>query len=149
MGWTHGGALPQTIVSEDKLSGSYSARLADSSGDCNGGVPAGSAWIERTFTVPPSGFSALRIHCRIVSEDYFDGDKFDRLEIYVNGDRKMMDGDLDVQGCDPGPKYGNWEYYDVVLAPYLGTNITLQIKNVSTDGWFRTWTYVDDIQFVP
>ncbi len=38
MGWTHGGALPQTIVSEDKLSGSYSARLGDSSGDCNGGA---------------------------------------------------------------------------------------------------------------
>jgi hypothetical protein len=33
---------------------------------------------------------------------------------------------------------------------YQGTNITLRLENISAyDNWYNTWTYVDDIQFVP
>jgi oligopeptide transport system substrate-binding protein len=149
-GWSHGGSLPQAIVSEDWHTGASAARLGNPTYDCEGGVPVGSAWLERTISVPSSGVSSLRVYYRIVSEDLFDNEKYDRFEILVNGAVRLRDGNVELPyGCAPDPHVGPWKSFSVDVTGYSGQNITLRLQNVTADTWFNTWTYVDDIEFVP
>jgi hypothetical protein len=157
-GWTHGGQLARSISMEDTHSGSYAALLGNPAYPCDGGVPLGSAWLQRTFMVPSSGVSTLRIWYRIWSEDTLAADQFDRFEIWVNGSFAFRDGnDSGIFGCDNDPQSDGWEYYDVDVTDLTGTNITLRLENWNWSydptspgyDWFNTWTYVDDIQLLP
>jgi hypothetical protein len=141
--------------------------LGDPAYPCEGGVPVGSAWIEQTFAVPSSGVTTLGIWYRIWSEDYVDEedeDRFDRFEIYLNGEQQHQDGNMtDTWGCPehPGdpryPQSEGWEYFPVDLSGYAGQNVTLRLENWNwapglSPGdydYFNTWTYVDDIQLLP
>jgi hypothetical protein len=156
IGWAHGGALRQAIITNDGWSGphsgSYAARLGDPSYACNGGVPLGTAWIERTITVPSSGVSELEVYYKIYTEDKLsDPTKYDRFEIRVNGAVELRDGiATDPFGCDTPPRTTGWRVFSFDVTGYQGTNITLRLENISAyDNWYNTWTYVDDIQFVP
>jgi hypothetical protein len=154
-GWAHGGALSQAIISNDGWSGphsgSYAARLGDPSYACNGGVPLGTAWIERTIAVPSRGVSTLQIHYNIYSQDKLSDPKYDRFEIWVEGSLEWMDGILtDPYGCGTAPRTTGWRVFNFDVTGYQGTSITLRLQNVSGfDNWYNTWTYVDDIQLLP
>jgi len=75
------------------------------------------------------------------------GDSFD---FYLNGSliwRDNYDNFPDPSpGCDSRQDLGwKWSTYD--LAPFQGQEITLRFENVTrVDGWYNTWTYVDDVQ---
>jgi hypothetical protein len=150
-GWSHGGELSQSVTTADRHSGTSAALLGNPAYPCNDGVPLGSAWAQRTISVPASGYTKLRVWYRIFSQDKFVDENYDRFQIVVNGSVVKMDGNQTVvYGCTNPAQSQGWEYFDVNVAPYAGRNITLRLENWSAfDRWYNTWTYVDDIQFVP
>ncbi len=157
VGWAHGGVLPQSIISNDGWSGPHSgafaARLGSPSYGCAGGVPMGTAWVEQTITVPRTGVSKLRIWYKIYSQDYFTPPyDFDMFRVLIGGTVVHRDGNEGAfdENCGMAPITEGWEYVDLSVTAYQGQNITLRLENVSAgDQWYNTWTYVDDIQFVP
>jgi hypothetical protein len=155
-GWTHGGELPQSISTADTHSGSYAALLGSPAYPCEGPIPLGRAWIQGTISVP-SGATDLRVWYRIWSQDQLAGALFDRFEIWLNGSLELRDGDPDDEyGCEYPPQ-SVWEYYDIDVAAYAGQNVTLRLENwnwADEPLWpdadiYNTWTYVDDIEFLP
>jgi hypothetical protein len=157
-GWTHGGELAQSISMEETHSGTYAALLGNPAYPCEGGVPLGSAWIERTFSIPSSGVSTLRIWYLVWSEDKLVEDDFDRFEVWIDDSLALRDGnDGDVFGCDEEPQTDGWEVVNINVEDYAGQRITLRLENWNSFpdtqppgyDWFNTWTYVDDIQLLP
>ncbi len=150
-GWQHGGELAQSISTADVYEGTYAARLGSPSYACTSGVPVGSAWLEKTISIPDEWVSTLRIYYRIWSEDKLDGDLYDRFQILMNGTRLMADGNqTGIFDCTNPPQSAGWEYFDIDVLAYRGLDITLRLENLSTpDGWYNTWTYVDAIKFLP
>jgi hypothetical protein len=49
---------------------------------------------------------------------------------------------------DIGPWDSGWRQGTVQLTRYAGQTVTVRFANVMTnaDGWYNTWTYVDDIR---
>ena len=91
----------------------------------------------------------------MVSFDKWRDDDFDRFEIWVGSTRVLNEGhktdDPNEYGCFlDGPWTDGWEEFPLDLTPYLGQNITLRFVNkLYPDRTYNTWTYVDDIQFLP
>jgi hypothetical protein len=149
--WAHGGVLPQTVTGDDARSGSLAVRLGDPTFACRGGVPIGSAWMQRTISIPVSGVSTMRVHYKILSEDKFAGAGYDRFQILLNGAVVMLDGNqTSIYNCDYPPQSAGWEHFDLEVTPHSGQNITLRLENWNDfDQWYNTWTYVDDIELLP
>ena len=75
---------------------------------------------------------------------------FDALRI--NGALKWRDAKTSGSyGCAPQHETDlGWRQGEINLAPYRGQRITIRFENRSQpDGWYNTWTFVDDVVFTP
>lgn len=152
-GWTHGGELDQSVTPGNPYSGDFSALLGDPDYDCEGNVPVGSAWVEQTVFVPSYlGAPTLSFRYNILTQDrnpYLD-DEFDRFDVRVDNTLVFADAKkTGSYGCelDPGEWDLHWQLGQVDLGAYSGQTITIRFENGSRpDGWFNTWTYLDDVR---
>ena len=154
-GWTHGGELPRTITSANPHSGNFSALLGNPGYKCENGVPVGSAWIQQTFLVPHTAAPRLSFWYNIWTQDknpYRNYD-FDVFEVKINATVVLMDARITgTYGCNlPVAQQDlGWRVKEVSLNDYRGQRVTIRFRNLSyPDGWFNTWTYVDDVRFMP
>jgi Tol biopolymer transport system component len=142
--WSHGGELNQQIVTTMAKSGRYSALLGDPTYDCWNRVPLGRAWVSQRFTVPRSP-ATLSFWYRLYSQDQLSNDSFDA---YINGVRILHDGNTTpTYGCNQPVYDSGWIQFTYDLSMHEGQSIELRFENVTReDGWFNTWTYVDEVQ---
>jgi hypothetical protein len=154
-GWTHGGELPQTVTSTNPHSGNFSALLGNPGYKCEKGVPVGSAWIQQAFLVPHTAAPRLSFWYNIWTQDknpYRTYD-FDIFDVKINDTVVLTDARITgTYGCDlPVVQQDlGWRVKEVSLDQYRGRRITIRFRNLSfPDGWFNTWTYVDDVRFMP
>jgi len=154
-GWTHGGELPQTITSTSPHSGYFSALLGDPAHKCEKGVPVGSAWMQQVFLVPHTAAPRLTFWYNIWTQDknpYLSND-FDSFDVKINDALVFRDAKITgTYGCNlPAAQQDlGWRVKEVSLEEYRGRQITIRFENRSyPDGWFNTWTYVDDVRFIP
>jgi hypothetical protein len=73
-------------------------------------------------------------------------------DVYINDDPNPILQDnynnfpKPAPGCDSRQDLG-WKPFTHDLTPFKGQEITLRFENVTRiDGWYNTWTYVDDVQ---
>lgn len=154
-GWTHGGELAQTIASTNPYSGSFSALLGDPDYVCQNGVPVGSAWMEQSFYVPRTNNPKLYFFFRLITEDinpYLE-ERFDSFDVRIDGDLVFREAkETGAYGCGPQEKkdFGWQSSEEIDLSAYRGQEITIRFENRNWgDRWYNTYTYVDDVRFVP
>jgi hypothetical protein len=153
-GWTHGGELAQTITSTNHHSGTFSALLGDPDYVCQNRVPVGSAWVEQTFYVPRTDDPRLLFQYNIVTQDInpYLSDEFDSFDVKINGSLKFRDARrTGTYGCAPQEEEDlGWQHGEINLGDYRGQLITIRFENWNRpDGWYNTWTFVDDVQLMP
>ena len=151
-GWTHGGELPQTVLSTNPHMGSFSALLGDPAYECENGVPVGSAWVEQAFFVPHTISPTLSFWYNIFTQDRnpFLDDEFDSFDVRIDGNLVFRDAKKKgTYGCAPGVEQDlGWQSGEIDLSRYRGRRVVIRFENRSSpDGWFNTWTFVDDVQF--
>jgi len=150
--WESAGDLGTQLVSGGlPRSGNYAVLLGDPKYDSAGGCPVGDARLAQLIDVPSLGHPTLRVWYRIWSEDTLDYDYFaidvaDRTGAYR--DRLHRDG------CTlwTGSLWSSgWREAIVSLDNYRGQTVRIELVNAltNTDGWYNTWTYVDDIRLDP
>jgi len=159
-GWISDGELTQTITSTVYYSGDFSALLGDPGYVCQNGVPVGSAWmeIEDGLLVPYTAHPRLSFQYKYVTQDtnpYLE-DKFDSFDV------RIIVGDKNVEafrfarttgryGCAPQEREDfGWQRGEIDLRDYCGQSVRIRFENRNRpDKWFNTWTFVDDVRFVP
>ncbi len=126
------------------------------------GVPLGAATIEQSFTVPnvPDGVGVkLEFNYVIYTQDGGASPQLDRFEVYVDqgsGNQLVYsDGRADKSvSCQnwyrlPG---SGWQTGSIdLISPidYRGGTIKISFQNWNrVDGWFNTFTYLDDVELV-
>ena len=153
-GWTHGGELSSIVTTALPYLGNFSARLGNPNYVCEGDVPVGSAWIEQTVFVPSIPSPELSFRYRIFTYDVNEthGNKYDLFDVKINNSLKFRDANTNPNNvtCD-FERDLEWRYGTVSLdqrgKPYT---ITIRFENWNRpDGWFNTWTYIDDVQINP
>lgn len=150
-GWTHGGQLARSISATVARSGTHSALLGDPDYDCRGGVPVGSAWISQIITVPAGGRPTLSFWYRVFSQDRLSDTKYDSFDVHLNETLILRTGNTTTTyGCDQPTTDTGWQFFTHDLSAYRGQTVELRFENASRpDGWYNTWTYVDDVQLTP
>jgi hypothetical protein len=149
-GWLEGGTLARDIVGGgQQRSGKYAALLGSPYYNNRGGCPVGEASIQQVIDIPTQGHPTLRFWYRICSYDLKEFDYFAAyVSIWPDGPRNRVwiDGrdswDTNLWCCP------TWREGVVPLDEYLGRTITVTFANVMTneDGWYNTWTVVDDVR---
>jgi len=100
--------------------------------------------------ISSSGQPQLRFWYNIYSYDTLDFDYF-AVTVTVNGSgetrRVWFDGRIQ---WDANVWSSGWHEAAIPLDRYLGQTVTLRFINAMTndDGWYNTWTYVDDVTVV-
>lgn len=165
--------LPSSVIGQSTdlavPLGRYSALLGRPDYPCNAsGVPLGYAAVEQTYSVPRVSRSVvLRFKYIVWSQDASTLDAYDRFEVYVTpqdgaATQVFADGNMVSQGlgCNvwrrvPGPENprngqtAGWAEATVDLSPYKGQTVTFSFRNYSRyDGWYNTYTYLDDVRVV-
>lgn len=149
--------------------GTYSALLGRADYPCNAaGVPLGHAAVEQTYAVPQSSqHVTLRFKYIVWSQDASTSGQYDRFEVFVtpqSGAASLVffDGNMVNQGlgCNvwrrvPGPENPRngqttgWAEAVVNLDAYKGQTVTFSYRNYSRyDGWYNTYTYLDNVRVV-
>jgi bacillopeptidase F (M6 metalloprotease family) len=116
--------------------------------------------LDQAVTLPLKSNVLLEFKYIIYSQDASTGDQYDRFEVYVNDQLVFHDGnqvnsglDCDVWWRVPSPQNpGNngevsgWATGTVNLSAYAGQTVRLSFRNYSRfDGWYNTYTYLDDV----
>jgi uncharacterized repeat protein (TIGR01451 family) len=151
--WAYGGKLDHIVQRAPVYEGSHAAELGSGRYACRNGVPVGSAWISQAFTVPPCYDPSrpkptLSFKYAIFSQDILRGDRWDSFDVYISDTLILRDGNdkWEEARCDTVWNSG-WRSHSEDLSAYKGQNIEVTFRNVSrVDGWFNTWTYVDNVQ---
>jgi hypothetical protein len=146
--WLASGLLGRQIVSGGlPRTGRYAALLGEPRYDSSGHCPVGQAIISQTIDVGDDGHPTLRLWYRIWSYDTIDYDFFAiavllpatqrRERVYQDG-CTLWTGNLWSSG---------WREAVISLDNYRGQTISIELANAMTnaDGWYNTWTYVDDV----
>jgi len=175
LGWALvDGELPAAYIEKastadpDIPDGQYSLLLGSTEYPCSpSGVPLGFAEVRQSFTVPEASEGqsiGLGFHYVIYSQDVSTRPTYDRFEVTINdnptpaySDGNMVNAGL---GCNvwqrvPGPqnsrdgKTSGWARGYIDLGDYQGQTIILSFKNHNRyDGWYNTYTYLDNIEIV-
>jgi hypothetical protein len=148
-GWQDSGRLTRDVTREQAHSGSFAALLGNPNYNSRGGCPVGEATVYQVMDVPHSGHPTLRFWYLIQSYDLID---FDYFAAYVSlwpdgpSERVWLDGS--VHWISENLWSSGWRVAVVSLDAYLGRTITIRLSNVMTnaDGWYNTWTIVDDVE---
>ena len=149
-GWQAAGDLPVAVVSSVRHSGEHAVLLGDPDYDIWGGCPVGEAAIEQFIRVPRQGHPRLWLWYRVVTYDTY---QFDHFAIEI---KRWPSGEPDVPllvgglgfGWTPGSVQDLlWQEADISLDGYRGEMIRVRLYNAMTnaDGYYNTWTYVDDV----
>jgi hypothetical protein len=147
-GWRTQGTLARAVVSDLVRSGNYAALLGSPAYNSWGGCPVGQSVIYQIIEVPSTGRTTLRAWYRIYS---YDTQQFDYFAIdvapYLGGpsDRLWVDGAF---YWSPGNLWNSgWREAVITLDNYRGQTIAVRLINAMTndDGYYNTWTYVDDV----
>lgn len=139
------------VVGNAVLLGSTNAYPCD-------GVPVGFASTSQPLQVPAGAPITLTFDYIIHSLDASPSGTYDRFEVYVNDTVVFADGNLVNQGLScsnwwrvPGPdnqrggRTSGWAAGKVSLAGYAG-QVTISFRNYNrVDGWYNTYTYVDNV----
>jgi len=151
--WSHGGELSQTITSINPHSGAFSALLGDPKYRCERGVPVGSAWMEQTVLVPSTASPELVFWYNIFTQDRnrYLVNTYDSFDVKINGLRVFRDMNMTgTYGCNSPTIDLYWRQRIIALSSYAGASITIRFENRNnSNGWYNTWTYVDDVQVAP
>ncbi len=146
-GWREDGALPRDVVSVPERTG-YVALLGNPNYNNAGGSPVGEAAIEQTIDIPQTGNVFLRFFYRIYSYDTL---QFDYFAVYTipwpfgPTKREFFDGRISWNDLLWS---SGWKEVIIPLNAYRGTTVTIRFSNAMTneDGWYNTWTYVDNVR---
>ena len=150
--WAQEGNLGSQIVSGGlPRTGRYAALMGDPRYDSAGGCPIGETRLVQVVDVPRLGHPALHVWYRIWSEDTID---FDYFAIYIADSGGSHRDRLHRDGCTlwTGNLWSSgWREAIVSLDNYRGQTVRIELVNAMTngDGWYNTWTYVDDIRLDP
>ncbi|MGD2165247.1 MAG: hypothetical protein PVH50_06940 [Anaerolineae bacterium] len=153
--WSFGGdasGLQPRVVTSPHWGGTYAAVLGQENAPCEPGQGGlvGRSWLYQDIRVPDTGSPQLSLYYRILTYDKMNADKFDRVEIYINGTLLTRLGDTGDYGCDAGVSDLGWRQFVHDLTPYRGQTVRLRLVNVThPDDWFGTWTYVDEVGVTP
>ena len=153
-GWTHEGELAQSIASTTPFAGSFSALLGNPAYVCQSGVPIGSAWMDQSPFVPNTITPTLVFRYRIFTQDInsFLNDQFDSFDVRINGVLRFRDAKVTgAYGCAPQvPIDLGWRLGEIDLSAYRGQQISIRFENRNQpDGWYNTWTFVDEVWITP
>jgi hypothetical protein len=149
--WNVAGNLPKRVVANEHRSPPFAALLGDPSYDNMGGAPVGYAAIYQIIDLPYDGNPELRFSYRLQSYDTIQFDYF-TLEIaeWPGGAYKELYRD----GCmtwNLGLKCPrSWQDAGISLHEWRGKRVSIRFANVMTndDGYYNTWTYVDNVALV-
>ena len=148
-GWRDEGKLDRRVVSGPgrQRSGDYAVLLGNPDYRSNGGCPTGEAAVYQVIDVPAKGNPALRLWYRIRSYDLVD---FDYFAVDIAEWPSGPTEHLRRYGCTnwTGNLWDSgWREAIVFLDNYRGRCIIIKLYNAMTneDGWYNTWTYVDDV----
>ena len=149
-GWRGGGVTTPRAVTGAALTGAWAALLGNPGAACDQS-PVGQSWIEQDVTVSSAGAPSLSVWYRICTYDRNRDllDDFDRLDIVINGARvhRDMNRTLDY-GCTGPYNDLGWKHSTVDLSAYRGQRVTLRLVLYTTDRYYNTWVYVDDVEVV-
>lgn len=147
-GWQQGGALNRRAVTDIVHTGRYAALLGDPDAPpCN--ASSGNAWIEQQISVPSSGTATLSLWHRLFTYDRNRGlvDVIDYLDILLNGRRiERVANESLPYSCDGPPNDLQWQRLVCDLSGYRGQEVRLRVALASTDEWYNTWAFIDDVE---
>jgi hypothetical protein len=98
--------------------------------------------------VPNYSSPQLSLFYRIMTYDRFVGDKYDWFAVYINGALVLQTGRISqtpITSCASGPYDTGWQQFTYDLSAYQGQTIEIRLVNHTSDQWYNTWTYVDDV----
>ena len=154
-GWSRGGELVASLTGDMRHSGRWAMILGSPAYVCLNGVPVGSGWVETEFTLPnpDEGSVTLQLWYNMWTQDSYDPADpyaFDGLQVDINNNPVgVVPADGPANCSDPTAVSG-WQFWELPIpSRYWGKNITLRISNHNRpDGYYNTWTYVDDVIIV-
>ena len=146
-GWQSEGTLHLDVVQGKRHWGRYAALLGSPDYNTDGGCPTGEAAIYQVIDVPRDGHPTLHFWYRMLSYDTIDFDFFAvDVSVWPFGPEETLykvgctdwNGNLWIWG---------WREGEISLDNYRGRAIKIKFYNEmsNTDGWYNTWTYVDDV----
>ena len=148
--WFDAGRLPRSVVPDVKRSGQYALQLGNPLYQDRGGCPVGEAAVYQLADVPASGHAQLHVWYRIFSNDTVDFDYFGiSTAAWPEGEMELRHHD----GCTnwTGTLWDSgWREAVITLDNYREQTIIVKLYNAMTnaDGWYNTWTVVDDVRVV-
>ena len=146
--WQQGGELARRVVTDVVHSSRYAVLLGNpEAAPCQ--APSGQAWIEQELTLPWSGTPTLSLWHRVFTYDKNVNldDGIDHLDVLLNGRRILRVANRSQPPrCEGLPHDLEWQRFVYDLSAYRGQSVRLRIVLVSTDNWWNSWTYVDDVQ---
>jgi len=145
--WEPAGNLPAEIVAGQPHEGQYAALLGNPNYNNAGGCPTGEASISQVIVVPTDERVFLRFWYRIYSYDTLD---FDYFAVYLQPESGGVEEKAWFDGrihWDNSLWNSGWREGVVLLDRYRGQRVRVSLRNVmsNTDGWYNTWTLVDDV----
>ena len=146
--WQEEGSLPRGVALGQGRTGHFAALLGNPSFSNYGGCPVGKAAISQLIDVPSVGHPSLHVWYRVIS---YDTVQFDYFAISVTRQWNGSEERLYLRGCTDWqydiPCPSPWREAVIALDNYRGEAIVITLYNAmtNTDGWYNTYTYVDDV----
>ncbi len=75
-------------------------------------------------------------------------DKYDWFAVYINGALVLQAGRISsttITSCAASASDTGWQQFTYDLSAYQGQTIEIRLVNRTSDQWYNTWTYVDDV----
>lgn len=147
--WTPAGSgqLAPAVVSSPAHGGARAAVLGYSNAPCQS-EPHGDSSLSQSIQVPNLSSPQLSLFYRIMTYDRLVGDKYDWFAVYINGALVLQTGRISqtpIAGCAASPYDTGWQQFTYDLSAYQGQTIEIRLVNHTSDQWYNTWTYVDDV----
>jgi len=146
--WRSIGSLARKVVPIVRHEGKYSALLGSPEYRNEGGCPMGAAAIYQEVEIPQWGSVTLRFWYLMQS---YDTKQFDYLAVIVAPTPDLGAEPIFVQGRTYWDQWlwsSGWREAKISLSAYRGQTVCIILSNVMTneDGWYNTWTYIDDVR---
>lgn len=146
--WRNLGTLKRQVTSAVRYSGLYSVLLGDPAYRSDGWCPAGVAAIYQPVEVPRTGQVTLRFWYLMQS---YDTKQFDYLAVIVADTPDLSKTPVFTQGRTYWDEWlwsSGWREAKISLSSFKGQTVYIMLANVmgNEDGWYNTWTYVDDVR---